>query len=185
MQMFSATIFHSTPIGSSDRLLFEPDHRVMASRTLTRSAQRTGPLDRRGAGCRPRPARVRDARVPAAFRRARMQLASLWGLGEPNERRKSCVWGQFQIPPGRYEAMDDPATPSSFSKIYPTLLIEPQRSKEWLLTAIPLHPGKEALPDNPLFRSPRFRVRRYSNSSRAQSTVLRIGLKVEHQPTWS
>ena len=122
--------------------------------------------------------------MPAAFRRRACRHrfssgASLNQMSEENQR----VWGQFQIPPGRYEAMDDPATPSSFSRIYPTLLIEPQRSKEWLLTAIPLRPGKEDVPDNLLFRSPRFRVRRYSNSSRAQSTDLPMVLRLNiNQP---
>jgi hypothetical protein len=45
-----------------------------------------------------------------------------------------------------------PARPSSFLRIHPSLLIEPQRPKEWLLTAIRLHPGKEEIQDNLLVR---------------------------------
>ena len=48
--------------------------------------------------------------------------------------------------------------PSSFSRLYPTLLNEPQRPKEWLLTAIRLHPSKEEIQDNLLVRYPRFRI---------------------------
>ena len=46
-------------------------------------------------------------------------------------------------------------------------------------------PAKEDVPDNLLVRYPRFRVRRYSNSSRAQSSLRPIGFEVEHQRTWS
>jgi len=51
-----------------------------------------------------------------------------------------------------------PATPSSFSRIHPTLLIEPQRPKEWLLTPISLHPDKEDIQGNLLLRTPPFRI---------------------------
>ena len=45
--------------------------------------------------------------------------------------------------------------------------------------------GKKDVQDDLLIRPPRFRVRRYSNSSRAQLSLLPLGLEVEHQPTWS
>lgn len=43
-------------------------------------------------------------------------------------------------------------------KLYPKLLNEPQRPKEWLLTAIRLHPSKEEMQDNLRVRYPRFRI---------------------------